>query len=76
MPDDRLTRPENYAEIRYRRRVASVLMRDGGCAHCIHRETLLGRTVCPRDAARSFPLCLKDQRTPQFELDETTIGGQ
>lgn len=75
MTADLLTRPEGYVEKRDRRRVLALLVRDGGCAHCVHRDHLWGRAVCPRDAARMFPRCMNDQKTPAFELDETTIKG-
>lgn len=72
---DKLTPPEGYVQGAERRNVKRALIRDGGCAHCKHREhsDFLDRDICPRDPARSFPLCMKDQRTPVFLLDYSTI---
>lgn len=75
MNADQLTRPEGYVAAADRRRVGKQVRRDGGCTHCLHSQysEFLGRPICPRDAGRSFPGCVNDQRTPTFELDESTI---
>lgn len=71
-----LSPPEHIADRRDRRRVLAILFRDGGCAHCVHRDPAVmawGRSVCKADSARAFPLCTKDGRKPAFELDEDTL---
>lgn len=67
-----LTRPERYAEIGKARRTLAQVMRRGGCAMCLHRVSGWGLVACSRQG-RTFPLCMKDRRTPGFELDETTV---
>ncbi|TXH55156.1 MAG: hypothetical protein E6Q97_09390 [Desulfurellales bacterium] len=71
-----LSPPEHIADRRARKRIVARLIRDGGCAYCIHRDRDVmgwGRSVCKANHARSFPLCTKDGRKPAFELDEDTL---
>ncbi len=71
-----LTRPENCAELRDRRKVLRLLTERGGCAFCQHRDPSVlawGRSVCKANNARSFPLCMKDGRAPAFEMDENQV---
>jgi hypothetical protein len=71
-----LTRPENCAELRDRRRIKALLVERGGCWACIHRDTAVlawGRSVCKANNRRSFPLCLKDGQEPAFEMDEAQV---
>jgi hypothetical protein len=44
------------------------------CAHCLHRETVFGKAICPT-FGRTFPLCTK---TPglQFDPDHGTLKGK
>jgi hypothetical protein len=71
-----LTRPENCAELRDRRRIKALLVERGGCWACVHRDQEVmfwGRSVCKANNARSFPLCLKDNKAPAFEMDEAQV---
>lgn len=65
-----LTRPENAGELRDRRRILSILARDGACTHCKQRIEGWGKTGCSREL--TFPMCTKGRR-PLFELDEATL---
>ena len=74
--DDHLTRPENAAELAERRKILRRLTERGGCWACLHRDpTVLawGRSVCSGNPSRAFPLCMKDGRSPAFELDEKQL---
>lgn len=68
-----LTRPENAGELRDRRRILSILTRDGACTHCTQRVEGWGAAGC--NHGLTFPLCTKGRR-PQFELDEKTLPGR
>jgi hypothetical protein len=67
---DGLTRPENCAELRDRRRVLSLLARCGGCALCTQRIEGWGKVGCKHES--TFPMCTKGRR-PKFELDEAAL---
>lgn len=64
------TRPERAAEFAIARRHLAEVYRDP-CAHCIHRDTAFGKSVCPT-FGRTFPRCTS---TPgfQFEPDHSTL---
>lgn len=67
-----LTRPENCAELRDRRRLLRALTDRGGCWACVHRNPEVmawGRSVCKANAKRAFPLCTSDGQAPAFEAD-------
>ncbi len=68
---DCLTRPENCAERRERRRILALLVVDP-CAHCTQRIEGLGMTGCTHTL--TFPMCTKGLR-PKFELDQSTFKG-
>lgn len=71
-----LSPPEHVADRVSRRRILALIVRDGGCAYCVHRDRSVmawGRSVCSGNAARAFPLCTKDRQAPAFELDESTL---
>lgn len=73
-----LTRPENGAELRERRRIAAKIAQAGGCSMCLNRDPKVlawGRSVCKANEKRSYPLCLKDRQQPQFQLDEKQLKG-
>lgn len=68
-----LTRPENCAELRDRRRIVAKITQAGGCLYCVHRGAEgWGRAVCTK-AGRAFPLCLHDKAKPAFTLDEAKL---
>ena len=66
-----LTRPENCAERRDRKRILGMLAREGGCTYCKARETAWGKAYCP--LGQTFPLCTK--KGGPFELDHEAIAG-
>lgn len=67
---DPLTRPERSAEFAIARRHLAEVYRDP-CAHCMHREEILDRSICPT-FGRTFPRCIS---TPglQFDPDHSTL---
>lgn len=70
-----LTRPERCAEWRNVPRIRAEIARRGGCGCCALRDRSkdnwdLGACTVQH---RTFPMCLKDGRTPEFQLDESTI---
>lgn len=67
------SRPERSAEFAIARRHLAEVYRDP-CAHCTHREVVLGKAICPT-FGRTFPRCLS---TPglQFDLDHSTLRGK
>lgn len=71
MPD--LSPPEHLADRRDRKRIVAQVVQAGGCGACLNRIEAWGRTICSGHAGRAFPLCLKDQAKPAFELDEETL---
>lgn len=71
-----LTRPENCAELAERRRIKALLVERGGCWACLNRDKEVlawGRSVCKANPKRSFPLCAKDGKQPQFDMDEQQV---
>lgn len=71
-----LTRPENAAELRDRRRLLRVLTERGGCWACKNRDPAVlawGRSVCEANPKRAFPLCTSDGQVPSFEMDEDQV---
>lgn len=64
------SRPERAAEFSICRRHLAKVLADP-CAHCVHREVIFGKAVCPT-FGRTFPLCTK---TPglSFEIDHETL---
>lgn len=71
-----LTRPENAAELRERRRLLRLIEDKGGCVLCQNRDREViawGRSVC-RQAGRKWPGCAQDGREPRFVLDEVQLG--
>lgn len=70
------TRPENFTELAERRHIKRLLVERGGCWACLNRDREVmawGRSVCKDNPKRSFPLCTKDGRKPQFEMDEEQV---
>ena len=70
MGEEPLTRPENCADLRARRRVGQIVVAAGGCPHCTKRVEGRGQMGC--GVSSVFPLCTKGHR-PKFELDDETI---
>lgn len=67
-----LTRPENSAELRIARRIASKILKDP-CRHCVHRgETYWDRTFCKVEG-RTYWGCRDGKTEPTFTLDNATI---
>lgn len=72
----KLSQPERSAEWRNVPRIKAEIARRGGCGCCALRDRAksawdLGTCTVPH---RTFPLCLKDDRQPEFTLDEETIS--
>lgn len=70
---DGYSRPERATELAICRRHLAKVLADP-CAHCLHRETVFGKAICPT-FGRTFPLCTK---TPglQFDPDHGTLKGK
>jgi len=69
---DQHTRPERSAEFAIARRHLAEVYRDP-CAHCTHREVVLGKAICPT-FGRTFPRCTSAPGL-QFEPDHSTLRG-
>lgn len=69
-----LTRPELATERQLARRLRAKVTAAGGCAYCLHAVHGWGVSACST-AGRTFPLCLKDKASPQFEPDHALLKG-
>lgn len=74
---DDLSRPEDAAERKARRKILQRINACGGCALCQHRDLRIqgwGRSLCRTNHLRSWPGCTKDGRQPAFTLDEDKLA--
>lgn len=67
------TKPERIAERALCRRLRAEILRDP-CGHCRHRQQVFDKAICSGPVGRTIWACLRDDRSPSFELDETTVG--
>ena len=71
-----MTKPETCVDRSQRKRIVAEIVRRNGCAMCEHRDKareFWDLAFCSRPS-RTFPLCMKDKREPEFKLDHDTIG--
>lgn len=70
---ENLSRPEAFAEARFRKRYRVALRKRGLCAFCVLRDVAFGVTHCKGLPGRQMGMCQDDGRLPQFRLDDSTL---
>lgn len=70
---DNLSRPEAFAEARFRKRYRAALRKFGACAFCTMRESTLGIPHCRGNVERRLGICDQDGKLPQFRLDDSAL---
>jgi hypothetical protein len=72
---ENLSRPEAFAEERFRKRYRASLRKHGACAFCVHRDATFGVLHCAGNPERQRGACTIDQRQPKFKTDDEAIRG-
>lgn len=68
-----LSQPEAYAEERFKKRYRVAIQKRGICCACVHRDRTLDIDHCRGQESRQHGACKTDGKSPQFELDDTTL---
>lgn len=71
---DNLSRPEAYAEERFKKRYRVAIRKRGICCACVYRANTLGIDHCKGQESRQHGACKTDGKSPQFSLDDTALG--